>query len=332
MQSATRRSVIRQTAAAALLAFGCTGANAQGTAAQSAGDWPNKPIRFIVNFAPGGGSDNATRPFTGRLSQALGQQVIIENRGGASGAIGAEAVVKAAPDGYTFLATPSLTVVIVPHLRKLSFDPLKDLAPVTNFTEGALLVATHPSVPGTTIQELVAHAKANPGKLSWATPGVGSYGHLISETFKAHAGVDILHVPYRATGEVMGDFLSGVVQIQADPVTLPHVAKGGAKLLAVLGRERRPDYPNVPMLKEIYPEIDFIVWFGIFAPIGTPAPIVARLAQEMNKIAADPELKKQHFQLALTPVADTPEQTAALLKSDYEKYGKIIKQFNIKAE
>lgn len=330
MRSVIRRALIRQTAVAALVALGCSGANAQS--AGGTGDWPTKPIRFIVNFAPGGGSDNATRPFATRLSQALGQQVIIENRGGASGAIGAEAVVKAAPDGYTFLATPSLTVVIVPHLRKLSFDPLKELVPVTNFTEGALLVVTHPSVPGTTIQELVAHAKANPGKLSWATPGVGTYGHLISQTFKVHAGIDVLHVPYRATGELMGDFLAGTVHIQADPVTLPHVAKGNAKLLAVLGRERRPDYPNVPMLKEIYPEIDFIVWFGLFAPAGTPAPIVARLAQEMNKIAADPELKKQQFQLALTPVADTPEQTSALLKSDYEKYGKIINQFNIKAE
>ena len=271
MRIISRREAIRQTgAAAAALSAGATIAQAQGT-----GDWPNKPVRIVVNYGPGGGSDNATRPFAERLSRSLGQQVIIENKGGASGAIGTESVIKSAPDGYTFLATPSLTVVILPHLRKLSFDPLKDMIPVTTFAEGTLLITTHPSVPANSIQELVAHARQNPGKLSWGTPGVGSYGHLICESFKFHTGTDILHVPYRSTGDVMPDFLSGVVQIHADPVTLPHVQSGKAKLLAVFGRERRPDFPAVPMMKEIYPELDYVVWFGIFAPIGTPPAITA---------------------------------------------------------
>lgn len=333
----SRRTILQHAGAAAVagagvasglgLATGSTAALAQGV-----GDWPNKPVRFIVNYGPGGGSDNMTRPFAERLSKVLGQQVVIENRGGASGAIGAEAVIKSAPDGYTFLATPSLTVVILPHLRPLTFDPLKELVPVTNFGEGALLIAMHPSVPVNSIQELVTYAKANPGKLSWGTPGVGSYGHLICESFKYHAGVDILHVPYRSTGDVMPDFLSGVVHLHADPVTLPHVASGKAKLLGVFGRKRREDYPNVPMLKEIYPELDYIVWFGIFAPPGTPAPIVAKLALEMNKIAAEPQLKDYYHQMALAPHPGTPAEAAALLKSDHERYGKLIKQFNIKAE
>lgn len=327
MTKAFHRYALARLFAVAWLGFATTAAMAQGT-----GDWPNKPIRFVVNFAPGGGSDNATRPFADRLSRALGQQVVIENRGGASGAIGAEAVVKAAPDGYTFLATPSLTIVTVPHLRKLSFDPLKDLVPVTYFCEGTLLVATTAKIAPNSIQELVAHAKANPGKLSWATPGVGTYGHLIYETFRYHAGVDILHVPYRATGELIGDFLAGTVHIQADPVTLPHVAKGNAKLLAVLGRSRRPDYPNVPMLKEIYPDIDFIVWFGLFAPVGTPPAIVTRLAKEMSTIAKDEALEKQLFQLALMPRASTPEETAALAKGDSARIAKVIQQFGIRAE
>jgi tripartite-type tricarboxylate transporter receptor subunit TctC len=314
-------------AAAALL--GATGA---GVAAQGTGEWPNKPIRFIVNFAPGGGSDNATRPFADRLSKALGQQVVVENRGGASGAIGAEAVAKAAPDGYTFLATPSLTMVIVPHLRKLSFDPLRDFVPVTNYTEGTLIIVTHPSIPANTLPEFVDYAKKNPGAVRWATPGVGTYGHLVLESVKHLTGADILHVPYRATGDLMPDFLSGVVHVQIDPITLPHVAKGNAKLLGVFGRSRRPDFPNVPMVKEVFPELDYIVWFGIFGPKGTPAPIVARLAAEMNKIARVPELKDQFFKLALTPYAGTPEETAALLKSDHERYGKLTKQFNIKTE
>jgi tripartite-type tricarboxylate transporter receptor subunit TctC len=327
MRRISRRTAIRQSGAVALLASSSVEAWAQGAAA-----WPSKPITIIVNYGPGGGSDNMTRPFADRLSKVLGQQVIIENRGGASGAIGVEAMIKSPPDGYTFLATPSLTVVILPHLRKLTFDPLKDLVPVTNFGEGALLFTMHPSVPANSIPELVAYAKANPGKLSWGTPGVGSYGHLVCETFKQQAGVDILHVPYRSTGDLMPDFLSGVVQFQIDPVSLPHVAAGKAKLLAVFGRNRRPDYPNVPMMKEIYPELDYIVWFGIFAPLGTPELIVSRMSQEMNKIAGDAELKLHLHNLALTPHPGTPAEAAALLKSDFERYGKIIKEFNIRAE
>jgi tripartite-type tricarboxylate transporter receptor subunit TctC len=327
MRRVSRRTAIRQLGAAALSASSSVRAWAQG-----ASGWPSKPIRIIVDYAPGGGSDNMTRPFSERLSKALGQQVVIENRGGASGAIGAEAMIKSPPDGYTFLATPSLTVVILPHLRKLTFDPLKDLVAVTNFGEGALLFTMHPSVPANSIPELVAYAKANPGKLSWGTPGIGSYGHLVCETFKQQAGVDILHVPYRSSPDLIPDFLSGVVQFQVDPVSLPHVAAGKAKLLAVFGRNRRPDYPDVPMMKEIYSELDYIVWFGIFAPPGTPELIVARMSQEMNKIARDPELKLQLHNLALTPHPGTSADAAALLKSDFERYGKIIRQFNIRSE
>lgn len=325
MHKVTRRRLIGSGAAAAFVA------NRTGASAQTS-DWPAKPVRLIVNFAPGGGSDNAIRPYVDRLSKALGQQVVIENKGGASGAIGAEFVAKSPPDGYTFLATPSLTMVILPHLRKLTFDPLKDLVPVTSFAEGTLLIVTHPSVPANSLQELAAHAKQNPGKLSWGTPGVGSYGHLICESFKHQAGVDILHVPYRATGEVMSDFLSGVVHIQADPVTLPHVATGKAKLLGVFGRSRRPDFPNVPMVKEIYPELDYIVWFGLFAPPGTPAPIVARMAREMGTIAGEPQMRELMFGVALTPQAGTPEEAATLLASDHARYGKLTRQFNIRAE
>ena len=326
MHTITRRTVIGGSASAALVVAGTVGVDAQGT------DWPNKPVRLTVNYGPGGGSDNATRPFAERLSRLLGQQFVIENKGGASGAIGTEGIIRSTPDGYSLLATPSLTMVILPHLRKLSFDPLKDLVPISSFGEGTLLVAVNASVPVNSIQELVTYAKKNPGKLSWGTPGVGTYGHLICETFKKEAGVDILHVPYRSTGDVMSDFLSNVVQIHADPVTLPHVATGKAKLLAVLGRQRRPDYPNVPMLKEIYPEIDFVVWFGIFAPIGTPPAIVAKMNEAMSKVANEPDLKDLLHQIALTPTPSTPESTAALLKADHARYGKLIKQFDIRAE
>ena len=300
--------------------------------AQGAADWPNRTVRIIVNFGPGGSADNSMRPFADRLSRALGQQFVIENRGGASGALGIEGAVKSAPDGYTYVVTPSLSVVILPHLRKTPYDPLKDLVPVTQFTDGTLLFAVHPSVPVSSVPELVAYAKANPGKLSWGTAGVGSYGHLMCEAFKLQAGIDILHVPYRGGGELLADFLAGVVQIHADPNTMPHVSVGKAKLFAVLDRQRHPDFPNVPLLKEIYPELDFLVWFGMFAPPGTPQAIVRRMSEAMNKVARDPDLRPLLLKTALAPNPGTPEELDALLRKDHERYGALVRRLNLRTE
>ena len=307
---------------------------AGATAAQSQGaaDWPNKPVRITVNFGPGGSADNSMRPFAERLSKSLGQQFVLEHRGGASGALGIEGVVKLPPDGYSFVITPALSVVILPHVRKTTYDPLKDLTPVSQITGGTLLLAVHPSLPVNSVQELVAHAKQNPGKLSWGTAGVGSQGHILSQAFKAAAGIDYLHVPYRGGGELLADFLAGVVQLHADPNTFPHIAGGKAKLLAVIDSQRHPTYPNVPMLKEVYPEIDFIAWFGVFGPAGLPAPIVQKFAAELNKIAREPDMKDLLLKTALSPNPGTPEQLAALLKKDHAYYGELVKRLNIKAE
>ncbi len=304
-----------------------------GTAnAQGAGDWPNKTVRLIVNFAPGGSADNTARPYAERLTKALGQQFVIENRGGATGALGAEAVTKAAPDGYTFLLTPSITFVLAPHLRKVPFDPLKDFVPVSQITDGTLLIAVHPSIPVTTVPELVAYSKANPGKLSWGTAGVGSFGHIMAESMKLNLGLDSLHVPYRGGGESLADFLAGVHHIHADPNTFPHIASGKAKLLAVLDRERHPHYPNVPLLKEIYPQFDYLVWFGVFAPAGTPAAIVRKFSDEIAKIGKDPELKANFLKVALTTAPGTPESLDALLRKDHARFGEVIRKLNIKTE
>lgn len=323
---------IGRTLAAGVLACAAPLALAVPGWAQGAESWPNKPVRVIINFGPGGTADNSMRPFAERLSKALGQTFVLEHRGGASGAIGMEAVAKAAPDGYTFGVTPALSMIIVPHLRKVPYDPFKDFVPVTQFTDGVLLFAVHPSVPANNISEFVAHAKKNPGKLSWGTAGVGSYGHIMSEVFKLEAGVDILHVPYRGGGESLADFLAGVVQVHADPNTMPHVAAGKSKLFAVLDRQRLPEYPDVPTLKEIYPAIDFLAWFAVFAPAGTPQPIVQKLAAEMNKIAREPDLKPLLAKAAIAPVAGTPEDLSALLKKDYDRFGELIRKLNIKAE
>jgi tripartite-type tricarboxylate transporter receptor subunit TctC len=297
------------------------------------GAWPNKAIRVIVNFGPGGSADNTMRPYAERLSKALGQQVVIENRGGASGALGLEALTKATPDGYTFAVTPSLSVVILPHLRKTPYDPNADLAPVANMTTGTLLFAVHPSIQATTLKEFADHAKANPGKVSWGTAGVGSYGHLLCESFKLAAGVDILHVPYRGGGEALQDFLAGVVQVHADPNTLPHVSAGKAKLLAVSDLQRHPHFPQVPLMKETYPELDFVAWFAMFAPKGTPDGIVRRMNTAINKLSAeDASLREQLLKTALMPVVMTPEELGKLMQADYDKFAKLTAQLKIKAE
>ena len=205
--------------------------------------------------------------------------------------------------------------------------------PVSQYTDGTLLIAVHPSVPVNSIQELIAYSKANPGKLSWGTAGYGSHGHMTSEIFKLAAGkLDILHVPYRGGGESLADFLAGVVQIHADPNTMPHVAAGKAKLLAVIDRNRHPDYPNVPMLKEILPDIDYVAWFGMFAPAGTPPAIIKKLSDEMNKIARDPEMRTYFLKFALAPNPGTPEELAATLRTDYDRYGKLAKELNLRME
>ncbi len=328
MPSISRRRLLSATGSAALIGLGATEASAQ-----SAADWPSKTGAHHRQFRPRRLDRQRHAPICRSSSpRALGQQFVIENKGGASGAIGIEAAVKSPPDGYNFLATVSLTIVIVPHLRKTSFDPLKDLVPVTQFTDGTLLFAVHPSVPANSVQELVAYAKQNPGKLSWGTAGVGSYGHLLCEAFKMQAGVDILHVPYRGGGESLTDFLAGVFHIHADPNTMPHITGGKAKLLAILDRKRRPDFPNVPLLKEIYPELDFNLWFAVFAPPGTPQPIVKKLADEMNKIAREPEMQQRLFPLALTPNPGTPDELAALLRKDHARLGKLVKQLNLRTE
>jgi len=300
--------------------------------AQSAADWPNKSVRMIVNFGPGGSADNSIRPFIEGLNKAFGQQFVVEHRGGASGALGIEAVTKAAPDGYTYVVTPALSVVILPHLRKLAYDPLKDLAPVSQITDGTLLFAVHPSLPVNSVQEVVAWSKSNPGKLSWGTAGVGSYGHITAEVFKLVTGADILHVPYRGGGESLADFLAGVVQIHADPNTMAHIPAGKAKLLAVLDRERHPDYPNVPLLKEIYPEINFTAWFAVYGPAGTPKPIIDKFAAELNRIARDPAVAPIHRKVALAPNPGTPAELMDLTQKDFDRFQGLIKKIGIKAE
>lgn len=301
-------------------------------AAAQAPAWPAKPVRIIVVAPPGGSLDNATRPLVEHLTKGLGQQFVIENRGGASGAIGGELAARSTPDGYTFVVMSSSTAAILPNLRKLSYDSLKDLAPVTYFIDGMQLLTAHPSVPANTLAELVAYAKANPGKLNFANPGQGTAAHLFSEIFARAAGIKLTQVSYRGAGEALPDFLAGVTQLYLDPNALPHIKSGKVKLLAVFDSERHPEFPNIPTLKEVYPELDDIWWFGLFAPTGTPEPIIKRLSEEVNRIARTEEYKAQLARVALRPKAGSPEDLAKILRRDHDRFGKLARELDLKLE
>jgi len=295
-------------------------------------NWPTKPVRIIVNFAPGGSTDNATRPFADRLSRALGQQFVIENKAGASGTIGIEAGVRSPPDGYTVFATGSPVLAIIPQARKVPWDPFKDMVPIAHFADYMLPIAVHPSVPVNSIQELALYSKANPGKLNCGSSSLGTLTHIVCESLKRSAGIDNLHVPYRGGAEALNDFLAGITQIHSEPNVMPHIKAGKAKLLAIADRERHPDFPDVPLISEVYPEVFVVGWYGMFAPAGTPASVVKRLNEEMNKIAALPEIRTQFLGLGLRPTTGSPDALATILQSDFERYGKLIRELDLRLD
>lgn len=301
-------------------------------AAHAQAQWPTRPVRIVVVAAPGGSVDNATRPYLEPLSKALGQQVVIENRGGASGAIGAEFVAKSPPDGYTFVAMSSSTSAILPNLRKLAFDTFKDLTPVTNHADAAQLLSVNATIPVNTVAELVAYGKANPGKINFGNVGLGTASHLFSEQFAKAAGFQITQVSYRGGSESLADFLAGVTHMYVDPNAMPHIKAGKVKLLAVMDRERHPEFPNVPTLQELYPECDAVWWFGLFAPAGTPEPIVTRLSEAMAKIAEMPEVRQQLANVSLRPRSATPAQTLALQQRDHDRFGKLARELNLRLD
>lgn len=305
---------------------------AAGAFAQTPPNWPVRPVKVIVPYAPGGSTDNATRPMVERLSTAFGQQFIIENRGGASGAVGTEAGVRSAPDGYTFFVVPVATATVLPAARKMPYDSFKDMVPVSKLFENTLVFAIHPSIPATTMEEFIVYARQHPGKLAFGSSGLGTLTQMICESTRVAAKIDLLHVPYRGGGEALADFLAGHVQVFCEGNILPHVKAGKARLLAVADNERHPDFPDVRMLKEIWPEADAVSWGGLFAPVGTPDPIIRRLSEEMQRIAKDPEMKAQMQRLAVRPAASTPEELTASLKKDNERYSKLVRDLNIKMD
>ena len=298
--------------------------------------YPNRPIRVIVPFTAGGPTDVAARTVAPRLAEYLGQQIIIENRGGAGGATGTEFVAKSAPDGYTLLHGTIGGLAVSPSLNpKLGYNTLRDLAPVSQTVNVAYIVTLHPSVPATSIKELLTLARARPGKLNYGTGGAGTGPHLAGELINMMAGVSIVHVPYKGTGPALTALLSGEVDLTFDNllIVLPQIKAGRVRPIAATGSQRSKLMPELPTIAESgLPGFSATGWYGVMAPVATPKDIVARLNAEITRTLRSPDVSERLNSMAAEPTPGTPEQFGALIRSEIEKWAKVVKATNMKAE
>ncbi len=299
-------------------------------------DWPTKPVRMIVPYAAGGLPDTMTRILGVRLGEAIGQQVVVENRGGAGGISGTEAVAKSAPDGYTLLVADVGQVAINPHLyAKLPYDALKDLTGVSLLGTTSLFLVAHPSVPAASFNELVAYARARPGQLNYGSSGPGSIHHLATEALKAALKLEIVHVPYKGMGQAVPALLGGQVTMlySALPAIDSHVKAGKLKLLAISTLKRSPQAPEVPTVAELgVPGYDFGPEIGVLAPSGVPPALLARMSAEISRAVKHPDVSQRFLQLGIEPVGSSPESYAARIRAAYDRYGPVVKASGAKAE
>jgi len=291
--------------------------------------YPNKPIRVIVPVPAGGTPDVVARMVTPELANLLGQQFVVDNRGGAGGLIGAELAAKATPDGYTLLISSPGALTILPHLRKtIPYDPLKDFAPISLISVGPFLLIIHPSVPAKTVKELIALAKAEPGKLNYASAGNGVANHLAMELFKSMAGVNITHVPYKGAPQAVTDVLAGHMDMMFNsiPPVLPHIKAGRVRALGGAAARRSPQLPEVPTISEAgVPGYESGNWFGLLAPAKTPKRIIARLNEVLVQVIQAPVTRSRFEAVGSDPVGNSPEEFSAFIQKDYETNGKIVK-------
>jgi tripartite-type tricarboxylate transporter receptor subunit TctC len=298
--------------------------------------WPTKPVRMVIPFPAGGTTDILGRVAAQKLGEALGQQVVPDNRPGASGNIGTEQVAKAPPDGYTLLTAPGSTLTIHPSLYpKLGFDPLKDFAPVTILAGVPNLLVVHPSIPARNVKDLIAMAKSKPDQLNYASTGAGQSTHLSMELFKSMAGVKIVHVPYKGSAPAVTDLLGGHVPMMFDnmPSALPHVKAGKLRALGVSTAKRSSTAPDVPTVAESgLPGFDVTVWFGVLAPAAVSRDIVDRLHRTLVKALAASDVRERLASQGAEAVGNTPEQFTAQMKADLAKWAKVIKAADIKLD
>jgi tripartite-type tricarboxylate transporter receptor subunit TctC len=291
--------------------------------------WPTKPVRMVVPFPAGGTTDILARVIGQALTKDLGQSVIVDNRAGAGGNIGAQFAAKSPADGYTlFMGTVGTHAINQSLYKKLPFDPIKDFAPLTRVAMVPNLLVANPAKPYKNVKELIAYAKANPGKVNFGSSGSGSSIHLSGELFKAMAKVDMVHVPYKGSAPAVTDLLGGQIDVMFDnmPSAIQHVRNGRLRPLAVTTARRSPELPDVPTVAEAgVPGYEATSWFGMFAPAGTPAPVVARLNAALAKVLADPEVKKKLAEQGAEPYSEKPEQFAEFIRQETAKWSKVVK-------
>lgn len=300
------------------------------------GSFPSHQVTLVVPFAPGGGTDTGARLIAQKLSQKWGQPVIVENKGGAAGMIGADVVAKAKPDGYTILMGNIGTQSVNPSLyKKMPYDPDRAFAPISLVAELPLMMMVNAKVPAKTVQEFVAYAKAHPGQLSYSSSGAGGSMHLAAELFKTQSGTFILHVPYRGGGPAVADLIAGHVELTFATVleAIGQVRSGRVRALAVTGDTRVSALPEVPTLSEAgLPGFNSISWIGLLAPAGTPKDVVDKVSADMRAVLAADDVKQKLIELGAVPAGDTPEQFQRLIESDRKRYAQLIKDKHITAE
>jgi tripartite-type tricarboxylate transporter receptor subunit TctC len=311
---------------AALIAIAATGC-------VYAQQWPTKPVRVIVPFAPGGGSDITARQFSQKLSEAFGQQFLVDNRGGAGGLIGMEATARAVPDGYTIMMM-SASFPATAALNKPAFDPMNTIIGIHEFGFTPFVLTVHPSLPAKTTKELIALARTTKGGLSYASPGVGSITHLATELFMRMANINMVHIPYKSTGAAMTDLLSGQAPVIVGSLlpVLPHLETGKLRALAVTTAKRWYALPKVPTVAETLPGYDVELWFGAMVPRGTPQPIIDRINAALNKSLQQPEMKKNLEQQGMIPAGGSPQQFQQRIKREYDRWAKLVAEAGLKAQ
>ena len=297
--------------------------------------WPDRPVRMIVSVPAGATPDVTARLITPGLAQILGQPMVVDNRGGAGGLIGAELVANAAPDGYTvFLSSPG-ALTILPHMRKVPYDTLRDFAPVSLVSIGPFILITHPSVPVKSVKDLIALARAQPGKLNYASAGNGVANHLAMELFKQMAGVDITHVPYKGAPQAVTDLLAGQMNMMFNSIAplVGHIKTGRVRVLGIASAKRSPQMPEVPTISESgVPGYQSENWFGMFVPAKTPKKIIGQLNEATVKVIRTPEIQSQFLALGADAIGNSPEEFAAFVRTDMARWGKVVKLSGAKVD
>ncbi|MBY4897776.1 tripartite tricarboxylate transporter substrate binding protein [Cupriavidus sp. AU9028] len=329
MSSASRIPALVALASATVL-------GAASLPAAAADAYPSRPIRLIVAYPTGGISDTVARALAERLSEQMGNSVVVENKAGAGGSIGMDAVAKAAPDGYTIGFSSTSPLTLNPHVGRVNYDPQADVAPVMSVMYSPVILVATSSFSGKTFQDLVAQGKARPGSVRWATSGLGTVGHVVLEQVKARSQADLTLIPYKGAGQQMNDALGGqfeVMSTNASPVLTQQMQAGKLRALAVGAPRRIEALPDVPTFAELgFPKANLTSTFGIFAPGKTPAPIVARLNAELNKALAAPEVRQRLLRGGEVPTGGSAADFAKVIRTEYEENGRIVREANIKTE